>query len=107
MIRFLRWFKWTVNFIGFEGICFLFEKLFLLLYYCIILHFVLFVLYLTHVDMAIYAPISRMSEYKYTEFNYSLITARLVCRVTGQVVKLGESTTVENSAIFKTQWKLY
>ena len=53
--------------------------------------------------MAIYAPISRMSEYKYTEFNYSLITARLVCRVTGQVVKLGESTAVENSAIFKTQ----
>ena len=35
------------------------------------------------------------------ELNYSLITARLVCRVTGQVVKLGESTTVENSAIFK------
>ena len=57
------------------------------------------------VDTAIYAPISRMSKYKYTELNYSLITARLVCRVTGQVVKLGESTTVESSAIFKTQWK--
>ena len=53
--------------------------------------------------MGTLCPISVMSESKYIEFIYSLITARLVCRVTGQVVKLGESTAVENSAIFKTQ----